>query len=228
MKLTPARRRDLIGILAGLAISVPAGVLYFRTHEYGWSRQASAIAEAAFVFLFVNAFVIRALCRRAREKAANPELIDVDVSDSRVLNCSAQQAWAVLHDPTFASAADDSVTDTMRMPSTPVGPGEVQVFLKRVESTLSISAVEVIEYDPGQFARTRPLVLHKWATEQWTDYRVEPVDADSCRVTIGEHFKFRAVPSRETRKMIEKEAETHRSHCRHNVERLARSLNDGP
>lgn len=223
MASTPNQRRDLLATLAGLAVSVPVGVLYYRTTPHGLSREGSAFAEAVFAFLVAHWIVMLGLARRARDKTAHPSLIDVDVSESAVVMRSADETWALLHDPTFARVTDPSVVEAFRSPSTTPGLGEVQIFLSRDGSSLSVSAVEVIGYEEGRFARARPVSLHKWATEQWTDYRVEPLDAASCRVTVGEHLKFRVSYPRHARKLIDTEREKHLAACRHILEQLSAS-----
>lgn len=227
MAVTPARQRDIIATAAGVALAVPVGILVYQTHQHGLGRFASAVAEAALSFVFAYSFVLRALVRRAREKASRPDLVDVDVADTAVVTRPASDVWEALSDPTFASRLDPTVIEAVRMPSTGVGAGEVQVFLARSGESVSVTAVEVIEYEDGRFARVRPLILHKWATEQWTDYRVESSDEGSCRVTVGQHIKFGTISRRAARKFLAKERETHLRECRDVLECLTASGDAG-
>lgn len=224
MVISPARKRDFIATVAGLAAGIAVGLIYYRSFPHGVSRRTWALAPATLVALLVHWLVMSALVQRARKLQADPLLIDVDVAESTVVMRSADETWAALHDPAFASITSPLVVDAISMPSIGAGLGEVQVFLAREGDEVSISAVEVIQFESGRFARARPLPPHRWATEEWTDYRVDPLDTRSCRVTISEHLKLRIVQTRQGREIVEAERENRLANCRHVLERLTASL----
>jgi hypothetical protein len=87
--------------------------------------------------------------------------------------------FAFMHEPASSAELFDEVESGVRLPGTPVGIGEIQVFVRRGAAGRTASVLEVVEFEPGRRAVTRNLS----DGSALGILTVEPLGAGSCRLT---------------------------------------------
>ncbi|HEY3558877.1 MAG TPA: SRPBCC family protein [Kribbella sp.] len=86
--------------------------------------------------------------------------------------------WHFLEDPRSSIALSDRVSHAERLTGTPLGLGQVQLFIHHTNTGRAGSMLEVVAYEPGRRAVTRTLTSPGGGGE----LVVEPLAA-GCRVT---------------------------------------------
>lgn len=87
--------------------------------------------------------------------------------------------WNFLEDPQSSILLSDRTSRAERLSGTPVGLGEIQLFIQEIDSGRVGSMLEVVAYEPGRRAVTRDI---SGGPRGGGELLVEPLSA-GCRVT---------------------------------------------
>jgi hypothetical protein len=106
----------------------------------------------------------------------------IQVAESATVDLpqSAAVIWSFMADPASSTQLDLGVEAAFTLPGSPIGPGEIQVFLQRTPEGRHLEALEVIEFEPDRRAVTRTLT---GTYPSFGILTVEPLGSESCRLT---------------------------------------------
>lgn len=217
-------RRFLLAACMALPVGFLLGTLGYNTYPEGAGRAQFAFLFGAFFFFPACWFAWIWIVVRAQESRSKIELVAIDITESVEVARPADTVWAQMEDPAFGML-NPACVSAARMPGTPHGVGEVQVFVHRQNDHLTLDGVEIVEYEPGRRARSRPLSRPSSAEEIWTDWNVESLGPTRCRATIAEHALHRVHPSPAADQVIARMREQLAARARESLSRLADDVN---
>jgi hypothetical protein len=87
--------------------------------------------------------------------------------------------WNFLEDPESSILLSDRTSRAERLSGTPLGLGQIQLFIQQIDSGRVGSVLEVVAYEPGRRAVTRHISS---GVPSGGELLVEPLSA-GCRVT---------------------------------------------
>jgi hypothetical protein len=92
---------------------------------------------------------------------------------------SAATMWSFIADPASTAEFDESTEVGVILPGSPLGLGEIQVFIQHTDGERTGAVLEVIEFEPGRRAVTRTLD----SPSRYGTITVEPLGPGRCRLT---------------------------------------------